>query len=328
MSHGGMGGGGGHGHGGGYGGHGHHGHHGAMAGHHADQSPGWNMAMQFEKSDGSGRRLTFTDPRILVGTTLAVFVVLITLPYTMDYMQNQHYSKQGAGETAANQPAAPDSTGPSPAALAMVGTTLMGHQVNLPSNGFGLTKQQAPAAPATQAANSSAIPSAYGTPELVEQSARSTVKQMSAASGLAPGSAGFGGQSPAVANFGTSVLNAQPAPEAPSYGGAVRSNDGYYVFMPNQGQFGQAGAAPVSPAGQTATGPQAPMGATQIATLTPQAVAGASRQAMERNPFNPQTSAISCPLGMRTHGAAPTMPMLPSSNGANGSPRMRVWVPR
>ena len=111
-----MGGGGG-GHGGGYGGHGHggHGHHGAAVGHHVDQSPAWNMAMQVEK-DG-GKRLSI-DPRILVAITLFVFVTLITLPYTMDYMQNQHYAKQAGKEESQTSQAA---SGPSADSIAMVG---------------------------------------------------------------------------------------------------------------------------------------------------------------------------------------------------------------
>jgi len=317
MSHGGMGGGGGHGHGGGYGGHGH-GHNGAMSGHHADQSPTWNMAMQVEK-DGTGKRLGGIDPRILVFVTLVVFVMLITLPYTMDFLQNQHYDKrQGA---TADAPQA-ESSGPNSAALSMVGATLMGHSVRLEDAGFGAQAQPVKAMAPAAAPAAATAPSEYGAPEVASNAANDTISQMVAASGM---SSGTRGASPAVsgsAAYGSSIVN--PAAQSAlaqtdvTYGGAVRTND-HYIYMPGQQAYGAA--APVqNVAAQRAN-------ANQLAAL-PAGMAG-GRGGMDRSPYNAQTSAIVCPMGMRRHPAEAIVPLVPSAaTGADGSQRPRVWASR
>lgn len=111
----------------------------------------------------------------------------------------------------------------------------------------------------------------------------------------------------------------------PMYGGAVQSTtQPYLIFVPG------------APAANVAAVPQAQPSATQIAMapgMPMPAVAQAGHPGMpyeQRNAFNPQTSAIVAPLGMRHH--AGMMPMIPSAghsgdySGAGG--RMRVFVNR
>src|SRR5262249_30810402 len=120
--------------------------------------------------------------------------------------------------------------------------------------------------------------------------------------------------------YGVSLLQVQPEL---AYGGAVRADD-HYVYMPGQQQqvAQQNAAAPMH---------RSRSGAQDI-TLFRGGVPGmpAPQRGMEpRAAFKPQTSAIVCPMGMRSHSAEPTVPMLPSgTTGEGGAQRMRVWVPR
>jgi hypothetical protein len=68
----------------------------------------------------------------------------------------------------------------------------------------------------------------------------------------------------------------------------------------------------------------------QLAALPQSATPALSTRAAYdlRSPFNPQTSAISSPLGMRRRNADPTVPMVPTGQGTDGSQRFRVWVNR
>lgn len=111
----------------------------------------------------------------------------------------------------------------------------------------------------------------------------------------------------------------------PMYGGAVQSTtQPYLIFVPG------------APAANVAAVPQQQPAATQIAMapgMPMPAVAQAGHPGMpydQRSAFNPQTSAIVAPLGMRQH--AGMMPMIPAAghsgdySGAGG--RMRVFVNR
>lgn len=366
MSHGGMGGGGGGGHGHCHGGHG--GGHGAAFGMHADQSPSWNMAMQAERTElDLGKRLTITDPRVVIGVTLFVFVTLLSLPYTLDYLQSQSLADPDA-------PPAEESSGPSAAALAMVGTTLMGGHVEVPESALEklgeaghqpsqkkhviedrhTQARQAPAVPTLadqQEAASEAALQAYEAPAEAEKSANETVAAMLEASGMKRDAApqavanmpALPAMAPASADFGAPIQqqnpnqnNAPVLPQAPGltmieYGGAVRGpNQQYYVYIPNQhgtqanANFGQpltiAAPAPMMQQQQ----PIAGASPRQLAMAMPQQGAAVA----QRSAFNPDTSAIVLPLGNRHRAGAPTMPMLPSGPGQDGSQRMRVWVNR
>lgn len=339
MSHGGMGGGGGHG--------GHHGgHHGGVAaGHHADQSASWNMAMQIEKD--LGRRPGFLDPRIIVGLTLFVFVTLVSLPYTLDYFQNIKLAgKKGA---VVDQGPSPDSSGPSAASLSMVGATLFGSGVHLPENFGGSnsahesaviqakddavrderadnTSEDEETSSAAvsdndqpnehEHASSASIMNPADTPAIVNQSAQDTVTQMLAASGMSQHShRAFGSAAMPQAQQQAATPPTVAAPVL--YGGVIPSATGnqYAVYVPNQ-QFGQPAAAPaVSITPTQATASQGIAAAPAAAGFDP------------RSPFNPQTSAISCPMGMRRHPGAAGLP-LTSTPGADGSQRCRVFVAR
>ena len=369
MSHGGGAGGG----GGCHGGHGgHHGGHGAAMGMHADQSPGWNMAMQAERTEVElGKRLTIADPRIVIGLTLFVFVTLLSLPYTLDYLQSQGLEppgEPGPGE---------ESNGPSAAALSMVGTTLMGGHVELPESAMERLSgahndnaarkkqiledqhtqaQHGPDLPSLEQQQQAALESARKAideaPAVAEQSANETVDKMVEASGMS----GTAAASPAVANvptlpamapapasFGTPLQQPQNPPpvmpQAPGltmieYGGAVRGpNQQYYVYIPNQNHM-QANANYGQPVSMMpAQMPQQYQAQQQIASQHPRQLAMAmpmqqSSTVAQRSAFNPDTSAITAPLGTRNRAASPSMPMLPSGLGQDGSQRLRVWASR
>ena len=372
MSHGGMGGGGGHCHSGHGGHHGHHG--GGLAGHHADQSASWNMAMQIEKD--LGRRPGFLDPRVIVGITLFVFVTLVSLPYTLDYCQNLKLS--GKSGAVVDTGSAPDARGPSAASLSMVGATLFGGGVHLPGSfggaghapvnagpGVGSEKEadlQEDAASRDMAereqdervqasssrdddnenktSSNDAIMNPADTPQIVNQSAQETVTQMLAASGMAQHARGN------RADFGMAaapVARQQMAPQvvAPpaQYAGVIPAASGnqYAVFVPQQ--FGQPAAAPAANIAPPQYAAAQGMAAQPLAMPTqgiaaqPLAIAAQNNNAVPvagydvRSPFNPQTSAISCRMGMRRQAASGGVPMA-SPPGADGSQRFRVFVNR
>lgn len=333
MSHGGMGGGGGHGHGG----------HGAAAmGMHADQSPSWNMAMQAEKSEKDlSRRMSFFDPRLIIVISLVVFVTLITLPYTMDYLQSQ-------GMGGGNSEPAPDSSGPSLAALSMVGTTMMGGHVELPENamekiaeaqsGHNRGRQRMRELVSTDqssqlnesnsvadqqsAAAQSAEEYVHDAPELASKSANDTVAAMVEASGLNHSTATAAQAAPS--SFGApmkaGVIQAvQAAPAvAIEYGGAMKSaTQDYYVYIP--GQAPVEAAIPQTTA-VVRTRQQVAMAEPRVEQMAPQIPYDPS------SPFNPATSAMVAPMGLRNHAGAPTMPLVPSTRGQDGSTRFKVLV--
>lgn len=363
-----MGGGGGH-HGG-HGGHG--GHHGVAASHHADQSPAWNMAMQIEKD--TGRRMGWLDPRIMLGITLLGFVTLLSLPYTLDYIQSM---KDAQPEPSPSQ----ESSGPSPAALSMVGATLFGGGARL-EHIMPQAEPRAEAPPpakeedakdrasnddpekATQDGLEAAKEEVYAAPEVASQSAKDTVSQMLEASGMQRGPARAATPQSAYANLPQSTSPAYGAPQpsdaacgamsqsavyvpqsAPAYAAAPAgaaapayynpAGQQYSVYIPNQ-QFGQPAPAMIPAQQVSVTGvpqqvPMASMSQQQVASvpLVPAFAGGIPRQSGDaRSPFNPQTSAIVCPMGMRRRGDAPTVPMLPSSSTDGGGQRMRVWASR
>lgn len=370
MSHGGMGG----------GGHGHHGGHhgGGLAGHHADQSASWNMAMQVEKD--LGRRTGFLDPRIIVGLTLFGFVTLLSLPYTLDYFQNQHIAEKAGAviETV------PESSGPNAASLSMIGATLAGGGVHLPENlggaghssGGGEARDNSAAGDKDSSFNgdreyssnsdddeqsassrddrdehretaSGSIMNPADTPQIVNQSAQETVTKMLAASGMAQrgGNSAVSGlaqsaATPAAFGMAEAPQSAQQAmtmaPQAvappAAYGGVMAPAAGsqYAVYVPNA-QFGQPSSVP---AANLAAPTQFASAASMAAPAAVPAMAGnhapiLSAQAFDpRSPFNPQTSAISCPLGMRRHGGTAGGIPIESTPGADGSHRFRVFVSR
>ena len=337
MSHGGLGGGGSHGHGG----------HGAAAmGMHADQSPSWNMAMQAEKSEKDlSKRMSLFDPRVVIVISLIVFVTLITLPYTMDYMQSQ-------GMGGGNSEPVPDSSGPSLAALSMVGTTMMGGHVELPESAMEkiaeaqgghnrgrermrelvstdqssqLNENSSVADQQSEAARSAAE-YVHDAPELASKSANDTVAAMVEASGLNHGASRSAAASSQAApsSFGApmqagAIQSVQAAPAvAIEYGGAMKSaTQDYYVYIPGQAP---AEAALPQTAALVRTRQQVAMAEPRVEQMAPQIPYDPS------SPFNPSTSAMVAPMGLRNHAGAPTMPLVPSTRGQDGSTRFKVLV--
>lgn len=289
-------------------GHCHHGgnHGGGLIGHHADQSPSWNMAMQVEKDHDA--RLRIVDPRILVGITLFVFITLLSLPYTLDYLQNQRYANEEGVEESGS-----DSSGPSAGALAMVGATLMGGSVHLPENVLPSsprsnstnqnqisddadeTSDLSPEAAEKQVAKS-ASDEITGAQQLASKSAQDTVSQMLAASGM--------------------INSTAPNMVQPSAYVPPTTSPQYNVYIPNQ-QFGQPSAVPA-----------AVIMPSHLQTCKQMTPSNQRHSFDMRSPFNPQTSAIVSPMGMRRHSAEPTVPMLSSTPGSDGSHRYRVFVSR
>jgi hypothetical protein len=240
----------------------------------------------------------------------------------------------------------------------MVGATLEGQRVELPSNissALGAPEtapsaqqedsrdearereqsndqsaEQADLTPGglSNAVQSEAAAEVYGAPRVAEQSANDTVNQMVAASGIAPSASG-------IAQTGNPAFGArQPQAAAPqaaaAYGGAMPSSQGYYVFVPGQQQqFGQPAAVPAANLMAAAPMPMAQQQPQQVAVV-PAMGGGIPRQSMDqRSPFNPSTSAIVSPMGLRRRSAQPTVPMLPSAGSSEGgAQRLRVWVGR
>lgn len=161
------------------------------------------------------------------------------------------------------------------------------------------------------------------------------INNMVAASGIAPGqhqNRFVGTESPRRALAAMPAAEPQPgspivmAPP-PMYGGAVQSStQPYLIYVPGA----NAAAAPAA----VATSHAVPAQAIAMAPgVQMPAVAQAGHPATpfeHRSAFNPQTSAITAPLGMRHH--AGMMPMIPAAgqsgdySGAGG--RMRVFVNR
>lgn len=171
--------------------------------------------------------------------------------------------------------------------------------------------------------------------------AQETVTNMLAASGMASGRhqnrfVGMDGSArPHHSHYAAAMQDAGPQQQAPVamapvpiYGGAVQSaTQPYMIYVPGAHSAGMTAYPP------TLAQPQP--GPTQIAMapgvqMPAVAQAGHPSPYEHRSAFNPQTSAITAPLGMRHH--AGMMPMIPSAgpsgdySGSGG--RMRVFVNR
>lgn len=86
---------------------------------HPDQSANWNMAMQTGDASKLDAKhlLKSTDPRFVIGGALVLFMVLISLPYVLDAIEDEQVNKSkpsGAGE-----PALEAQAGAPPAAMPM-----------------------------------------------------------------------------------------------------------------------------------------------------------------------------------------------------------------
>lgn len=334
-----------------HGGHGG-GHGGVGIGTHADQSPSWNMAMQTEQMEIElGRRLTLNDPRILIGLTIFVFLTLLLLPYTLDYLQTQYLSGWKAEVV-------PDSEGPSAAVLSMVGTTMTGKKVSLdktikllkPKKSETVSQKTAPESDSTKAPlesdNAEDALDPHKMPGLVKESRDKTIEEMLKASGLNSSalakSSGFGETqnteeqvaatqttSTSPASYGVPVAAAQESPV--EYGGAIPINQQYYLYVPNQQQTlpnqqavqsvqAQDRAANLNIPSSQATYSQAPDASRGLAYSQ---VPAASAHHPNRNAFNAETSAIIAPRGMR-HQSFEQSQQTTSADGQ----RLRVWVSR
>ncbi|MBX9689942.1 MAG: hypothetical protein K2X27_24745, partial [Candidatus Obscuribacterales bacterium] len=310
-----------------------------------------------------------TDPRLVVGLTLFVFVTLISLPYTLDFFESQRYAHDRHQEIVV----AEDSSGPSLGALSMVGATMFGQGVKVPESvvnklGGGMmpTREKAPEAEASDSdlksnadlldtVNKSAHDTADSAAPIAAQSAQDTVSEMLAASGMAQKQAPLApspvssvalsaSQAPSAA-FGSAALPLPPVASPASvqasaaqaaYGGAIQSGSNYYVYIPNQQNYGSSVAAPAQQAAP-AVYSQAPAGAQNASAVYNPAPSGpayapagfaaapAAQAYDPRSAFNPQTSAIVSPMGQR-HSSS--VPMLPAGTGADGSQRFRVWASR
>jgi hypothetical protein len=183
-----------------------------------------------------------------------------------------------------------------------------------------------------------AIMNPADTPQIVNQSAQETVTQMLAASGMAQHARGN------RANFGMAASPAVRQPMAPQvvappaqYGGVIPAASGnqYAVFVPQQ--FGQPAAAPAANIAPPQYAAAQSMAAQPLAmqaqgmAAQPLAMAAQNNNTAAgydlRSPFNPQTSAISCRMGMRRQAGSGGVPMA-STPGADGSQRFRVFVNR
>lgn len=305
------------------GGHCSHGHHGAGMMHHPDQSPSWNMAIQAEGDPTKVRGII--DPRIMIGLTFLGFVALVSLPYTLDYLQNQYLS----GKPGAIDDGLEGSKGPSTAALSMIGATLGGGGVSLQDalmqgsvsapgeRGSAVQSEEPDNAQSTQETDQSRASEAdlYNPTQAASESAQNTVSQMLSASGLYGAGTGMPINSPA---------ERLPASGAMPYGINAPAVQPMTVYVPNR-DFGQP---EVLAAKGTAPGQFSYANPQQVSAQAYSAGPQLQRYSQPRSAFNPQTSAIVSPIGMRHLPEGSDSQPLPSSQSNDGGRRYRVFVSR